>query len=205
MSHLSRDERLLALDGALDAARHTHLLECAACRAEVDGLRHVVDRVRAVEVPEPSPLFWDHLAARVGDAIAREPVPSEARGWWQPRLAWVAAAVLTTAATAGYLTRPAPTTPNAAVGTSTAAAGPHPTPPASATGEDDPSGELDASAADDGWALLAAVADETGPSDLFVPAAGEIERSLSSLSADERAALARELIAALDPDRVREG
>ncbi len=32
-----------------------------------------------VEVPEPSPLFWDHLSARVGEAVAAEQAPR--RSW----------------------------------------------------------------------------------------------------------------------------
>ena len=75
MSHLSRDERLLALEGGLEAPRQAHLASCRSCRTDVDALGRVLARVRAVDVPEPSPLFWDHLAARVGDAIAREPAP----------------------------------------------------------------------------------------------------------------------------------
>ncbi len=127
-SHLSRDERLLALDGALGAARETHLARCSACRTEVDGLRGVLARVRAVDLPEPSPLFWDFLATRVGEAIAREPVPVATRGWWSPRLGCTAIALFVSAAAAGFLTRGAPTaaavaqaphayTPHASTGT----------------------------------------------------------------------------------------
>jgi hypothetical protein len=36
----------------------------------------VIATLRDVEVPEPSPLFWDHLSKRVHDAVAAEPVPS---------------------------------------------------------------------------------------------------------------------------------
>jgi hypothetical protein len=201
MSHLSRDERLLALDGALDAARDTHLAACAACRTEVEALRGVVARVRAVDVPEPSPLFWDHLAARVGDAIAREPAPVAARGWWSPRLAWAAAAVVLTAAGTGYLMRPqAP--PSAPVEAHVAPAvveppAARPLPPALGP---------EASATDDVWALIAAVAEDGEPHDeLFAPQAGEAELSISSLSPEERVALARELAAELAPGRVREG
>jgi hypothetical protein len=39
----------------------------------------IISALRAVEVPEPSPLFWDHLSSRVHDALAGEPVPSS--GW----------------------------------------------------------------------------------------------------------------------------
>ena len=39
-----------------------------------------------VDVPEPSPLFWDHLSARVRDAVAAEKRPR--RSFWSwPRLA----------------------------------------------------------------------------------------------------------------------
>lgn len=201
MSHLSRDERLLALDGALDPARESHLAACAACRTEVEALRGVLARVRAVDVPEPSPLFWDHLAARVGDAIAREPAPVAARTWWSPRLAWAAAAVVVTAAGAGYLMRP-PMPPPTTIATSVA--------PASVEPESSPlppdALDVEAPPADDGWALIAAVADDGGHDDeLFAPQAGQAEQSISALSPAERTALASELAAELTPGRVREG
>ena len=201
MSHLSRDERLLALDGALDPARETHLAACAACRTEVGALRGVVARVRAVDVPEPSPLFWDHLAARVGDAIAREPAPVAGRGWWSPRLAWAAAAVLVTAAGTGYLMRPqAP--PATVVVAHTAPAVVEP----SAARPSPPAIDADASPGDEGWALIAAVAEDGGQDDeLLAPQAGQAELSISALSPEERTALARELAAELAPGRVREG
>jgi hypothetical protein len=202
MSHLSRDERLLALDGALDASRETHLAACAACRTEVEALRGVVARVRAVDVPEPSPLFWDHLAARVGDAIAREPAPAAGPGWWSPRLAWAAAAVVVTAAGTGYLMRPQAPPPSTVVA--------HVAPPVVEPGAVRPlppaAVDAEASPADDGWALIAAVAEEGGPDDeLFAPQAGQVELSVSALSPEERTALARELAAELAPGRVREG
>jgi hypothetical protein len=201
MSHLSRDERLLALDGALDAGRQAHLSACEACRTEVDGLRGVLARVRAVDVPEPSPLFWDHLAARVGDAIAREPAPAVARGWWAPRLGWAAFAVVVTAAAAGYLSRPTRVPEAPAVAAHTAAT-PGEAVPASGEGL---SVDVDAPFADDGWALITAVAEDGGADETFAPGVGEAELAISSLTADERMALAGELSAALAPTRIREG
>jgi hypothetical protein len=199
MSHLSRDERLLALDGALETARQTHLSTCTACRTEVEALRDVLARVRAVDVPEPSPLFWDHLAARVGEAIAREPAPVTRRGWWSPRLGWAAIAVVTTAAAAGHLTRGEPTT-TVVAHVAPAVASPEPTmaPPRAVS-------EYDPGMADDGWALLTAIAEDAGVDETFAPAVGQAELSISSLSAEERRALARELAAALAPAGVREG
>ena len=199
MSHLSRDERLLALDGALDATLQAHLAGCPACRTDVETLGRVLARVRAVDVPEPSPLFWDHLAARVGDAIAREPVPLADRGWWSPRLAWAAVAVVIVAAGAGYLTRSQPPATVAAQST----------PSAGDRDQGRPSNVADASVADDGWALIAAVADQVGDQvsdDLaFAPQVGQAELSISALTADERRLLAGELAAELAPRRNREG
>jgi hypothetical protein len=40
----------------------------------------VIEALREVEVPEPSPLFWEHLSQRVHDAVAAEPLP--ARSWF---------------------------------------------------------------------------------------------------------------------------
>jgi hypothetical protein len=198
MSHLSRDERLLALDGALEGTRQAHLAGCPACRTDVETLGRVLARVRAVDVPEPSPLFWDHLAARVGDAIAREPAPVPARGWWSPRLAWAAAAVVIVSAGAGYLMRSQPQPATAVVAYAPGVAGP---------GDDAPSANVpDASAfVDDGWALIAAVADQVAADEAFAPQVGQAELSISALSADERRALAGELAAELAPRRNREG
>ena len=200
MSHLSRDERLLALDGALDGTRQAHLTSCPSCRTDVETLGRVLARVRAVDVPEPSPLFWDHLAARVGDAIAREPAPVPDRGWWSPRLAWAAVAVVVATAGAGYLTRSQPQPHAVAVQTSPAVANPGDVPQAHVV-------ELPMSvvAADDGWDLITAVADQVGADEAFAPQIGQAELQISGLTPDERRALASELAAELAPGRNREG
>ena len=45
-----------------------------------DDFKDIIADVKAAgEVPEPSPLFWNHLSARVRDAVAVEPIP---RAWW---------------------------------------------------------------------------------------------------------------------------
>ncbi|MEO5824184.1 MAG: hypothetical protein ABIT71_27055 [Vicinamibacteraceae bacterium] len=206
MSHLSRDERLLALDGGLDTARQAHLGNCTACRADVEALSGVLARVRAVDVPEPSPLFWDYLAARVEAAISREPAPTAARGWWSPRLAWAAIAVVVTAAGAGVLSRSIRQPVAPIVAHVASVTGGEPSVSAGgAAGDVDGPIEGDATSGDDGWALLAAVAEEAGPDDAFAPAAGQAELAISSLTAEERTALAGELAAALAPMRTREG
>lgn len=195
MSHLSRDERLLALDDALPEGRAAHLAECASCRADVETLRTVVARVRATDVPEPSPLFWDYLASRVSEAIAREPVPVAAPpSWWRmPRYSWAAAALAALAVLAGYLgpTRrlpePAPIAPLVAPDTTIAANTP--------LEPDDP-----AAADVDGWSLIAAIADDGGGTAAFAPQVGQSELTISTLTPEERAALAGELEAAIAAD-----
>ena len=82
MRHLSRDERLTIIESA-DGAAHPHLRECARCRAEVEAARAVLLEARLAEVPEPSPLFWDHLSARVSAQIAAVPLAPRA-----PGIAW---------------------------------------------------------------------------------------------------------------------
>jgi len=52
----------------------------------------IISRMREADVPEPSPLFWEHLSQRVHDAVAAEPVPS--RGWaGRLNFAWAAGIV----------------------------------------------------------------------------------------------------------------
>lgn len=94
-NHLSPEERIDALDGTLQASRQSHVDACGSCRQELAALRQMADALAATpagEVPEPSPLFWDHFQARVGAAVnAVETVP-----WWRgSSRAWV---VLATAA-----------------------------------------------------------------------------------------------------------
>jgi len=91
MSHLSSEEFVDLLDGALPPARGQHLLTCAACRTEAEALTGVLTRAAAVgEVPAPSPLFWAHLSSRIRAGLAA-PI---ARTWqelvWWPGSGWAA-------------------------------------------------------------------------------------------------------------------
>jgi hypothetical protein len=84
MTHLSPDELIDAMEGALAADRLAHLAECDICRREVDVLSATLDDAKQVSVPEPSPLFWNHFSERVRTAI--EDAPASAwPGWlrWQ--------------------------------------------------------------------------------------------------------------------------
>ena len=72
MSHLTPAELVDAAEGVLDASRQEHLDRCDRCRVELNALAEVLRDLPAAPVPEPSPLFCEHFATRVRDAIAAE-------------------------------------------------------------------------------------------------------------------------------------
>lgn len=85
-THLSPDECLSALDHTLADGRRAHLDSCERCRAQVADMNGLWAALQeAADVPEPSPLFWDHLSDRVGTAVRTE-IASPAPPWWQ--VAW---------------------------------------------------------------------------------------------------------------------
>ena len=98
-THLSPDELVTALDGALDATREEHLRTCTVCRADFARLEETMKGIGA-EVPEPSPLFWDHLSERIRVAVAAEPIPRPV-SWWAS--GWVRAAGIGAVAAAAAL------------------------------------------------------------------------------------------------------
>jgi len=73
MKHLSPEEFVDAAEGTLDAARAAHLRTCEACRTQADSLGALLRDTAAIDVPDPSPLFWDHFSARVRERIAEQP------------------------------------------------------------------------------------------------------------------------------------
>ncbi len=80
--HLTPEEFVDALDRPSATGRQSHLATCQACADELADMRVLMGDVTiASEVPEPSPLFWDHLSARVREAVDAEPVPM---AWWRP-------------------------------------------------------------------------------------------------------------------------
>jgi hypothetical protein len=96
MTHLNADELLDALEGLLAPERQAHLASCEACRQQLEDLQSVLHEARQVSVPEPSPLFWEHLSRRVRTAIDVEPLPAGGFTAWLrwPVLAPVAALAL---------------------------------------------------------------------------------------------------------------
>jgi hypothetical protein len=193
MSHLSRDRLLDAVEGRLDGHISGHLAQCARCRTEVEDLRATLKEVRRIEVPEPSPLFWEYLSARVRDAIAIEP-PRHDRGGRSPGWTrWPAASVLALlvlASTVVLLTRTPWRTERAS------SAGP--SSPASVRNASTESFEL---ASGDDWQFIV---DAAGAADWdavqvsgIEARPGTVDVAISELSSDERRELVKLLSEAL--------
>lgn len=194
--HLRDTEFIDLLDGTLPETRRAHLAGCRECRDTAAALAGAAQDAACLDVPEPSPLFWDHLSARVTDAVAKEPGPSW-RLWRVPamtRPAWtgLAAVALLIAAVGiwrNVADRPAPGA-HSAISTA-----PH-EPPAL-------TGELSwlESDADDAWDLVRTVADDLEPEAIdeagVAARPGSAEDATSSLSDHERAELAQLLEAAI--------
>jgi hypothetical protein len=203
--HLTPDELIDSRDRQLASARQAHADACVTCRTKLAELDEVLRDVATVDMPEPSPLFWDHLSARIRERVAHEPPPAPARDnplsrltdWltgWSAAPRWAFAAPLLALCALlwvnGYfgLSRggngalvpgPAPTT----------------TPPTASTATTVPDATVatETSAADDSeseWALMLQMAedvswDDAEGSSMYVrPAA--VDRALIELSAEER-------------------
>jgi hypothetical protein len=92
--HLTPSQFVQAAEDTLDARGAAHLGSCDECRQTVDGLRAALLDAAGVDVPEPSPLFWNGFSARVRAATAEVPAP---RAWWKPA-SWIAIGSLSAAA-----------------------------------------------------------------------------------------------------------
>lgn len=90
MRHLTPEELIDVAEGARTEVSAPHLQTCDACRAQLADLRVIMARAveaNGADVPEPSPLFWDHLSARVREAVAAEGAPPLTWfGWLQSGL-----------------------------------------------------------------------------------------------------------------------
>ena len=92
--HLTPDEQIDSLEGTLGPDRAAHLDVCGTCRDAVAGLRETIaDAARRVDVPEPSPLFWQHQAARILELVADESMQRQRSAWTYAAWAGSAAAV----------------------------------------------------------------------------------------------------------------
>jgi hypothetical protein len=69
---LTSEELVDIAEGTRSEASAPHLAGCDPCRAQLSDLRAMMSVAAVVDVPEPSPLFWDHLSSRVSAAVAAE-------------------------------------------------------------------------------------------------------------------------------------
>jgi hypothetical protein len=95
MAHLTPARLVDLAEGTEPESAVPHLGECDACRRSLAELRATMTVVVGPggrgddAVPEPSPLFWDHLSARVRDRVA-ESAPGGTgwvESWLRPRVA----------------------------------------------------------------------------------------------------------------------
>jgi len=80
--HLQPDELIDIAEGTRPLSAFPHLTACEMCRMQVADLRSTMSMAAGVEVPEPSPLFWNHFSVRVRDAIAATPEGNTWRWIW---------------------------------------------------------------------------------------------------------------------------
>ncbi len=187
MSHLSRKHLLEFIDdphtSGLSPERKRHIEACAACQATAADLRSIIGEVRNEPGGEPSPLFWDHFAARVADAIRDQvPEPAPSLRTWRfggQTAAWtavVATVILGSTMVAWRATLHAPPAPGITLGTADAA-------------------RTDDVEDDQAWKVVRAAADGLPWEDVqaagIAARPGAAEGVVMELTAEERAELAK--------------
>ena len=93
-NHLSEQAMTDLLLGEGDARAREHAAACASCGGRLEQARAGLGLARGVDVPEPSPLYWDAMKRHLGQRIAAE----HARPRFRLRPLPVAAAALAIAA-----------------------------------------------------------------------------------------------------------
>lgn len=191
MTHLTPDELVDLVEGALAADRAAHVETCAACRRQADDVRAVLAAAAEDDVPEPSPLFWEQFSARVRRAIDAEPTRRSPWGWvWRPAVGLPLVAALVAVIAGVVVSRVGPGSTGEGGGTATSVD----TPGAFHTDEialppDDASWDVVAMiAATLEWEDAEAAGFSAGP--------GAADRAVLLLTPEERAELGRLLSAA---------
>ncbi len=79
---LRPEEFIDALDGCAASDAAAHVAMCRQCHATLAEIRAARAAAESADVPEPSPLFWSQVNARVGAAISDEPRADPPASWW---------------------------------------------------------------------------------------------------------------------------
>jgi hypothetical protein len=85
MSHFSPAEFVDAAEGRLASLRLAHLESCVRCATQIRSVQAALGAAhdnRDGGVSEPSPLYWDHLSARIRAGVAAERIEPWWRGAW---------------------------------------------------------------------------------------------------------------------------
>jgi hypothetical protein len=108
--HLSEEAVVDLADGGGEAALRAHAAGCAECAARLEEARSSLALVRRVDVPEPSPLYWESMRRNVERRIAEE--PRRASRWALLLPLAAAAAVAVVALTGGRTRAPVAASPS---------------------------------------------------------------------------------------------
>jgi len=201
MSHLTDLELVDAVDGREDVAgtlaadRRRHLDACDLCRARVDELRALIAQAAGADLPEPSPLFWNHFNARVRDGIDGAHPGESVGGRWlsawvqQGSVRWAAFATLVVALMVAGVWRVSAPTRRVGPVAADRGADVHRTP----TSPESPDAD-----ADPAWAVVRTVADSVKWDDAVAGIGAEpgaAETVAGTLSPEERSELVKLLLA----------
>jgi hypothetical protein len=130
--HLTELELVDLAEGTRPESSAPHLASCDRCRRQLLEMRSLMVDAAAVQVPDPSPLFWDHFSARVREAVEAE--REAPRRWWRdlslpkrvlvPVSAAALAALVVVSALMPRLLTPQPGTDRSSTTSAAIAAGP---------------------------------------------------------------------------------
>jgi hypothetical protein len=187
MRHLADVEIVDLIENALAPDRARHVEDCRECRERADALRAALARAADVEVPEPSPLFWEHFSGRIRERVQEEQI--DRFGDWFPWLEgpavkWAfSGALIALVIVAGIFTIRSSRHSDEPTMVSGASRGSEAAPDDAALSPAD----IDT---DEAWALVRAAADDASWEDAVgagvASGPGQAERAALTLTPDER-------------------